>query len=335
VSATLRDLVLGARERLTAAGIDANEAAMDAAMLARHVLEWDLARFIAHETEGPPERFPAAFESVVERREQREPMSAITGRREFWALEFEVCPDVLTPRPETEIIVEEATACLAGLRPDTVARFPSVGWDLPPPPGYGGHAEAPGANAGGPAVRPLIVDVGTGSGCLAVCLAREFPGARVIATDVSPEALAIAARNARRHGVADRVEFRQTHLLAGVGGPAALIVSNPPYIPSGDIAGLPPEVRAWEPRRALDGGPDGLAVVRDLLAAAPSVLAPGGWLIMEFGYGQQQRVEALVRASPLELVRIANDLQQIPRTLVARMPDQAKWPLSAQLSVTV
>jgi release factor glutamine methyltransferase len=291
VSAKLRDLVMEARGRLAAAGIEATEAAMDAAMLARHVLGWDLARLIAHEAERPPEGFRAAFESVVARRERREPMSAITLRREFWGLQFEVGPDVLAPRPETEIIVEEAVACLAEARQD-------------------GESGAP----------PLLVDVGTGSGCLAVCLACEFPGAHVIATDISAAALAVAARNARRHGVGARIEFRQTPLLEGIGGPASVVVSNPPYIPSDDIAGLPPEVRVWEPRHALDGGPDGLGIVRELLTAARAVLAPGGWLVMEFGYGQQQGVEDALRASPLELVRFVNDLQQIPRTLVARMP---------------
>ena len=257
----------------------------------RHALGWDLARFIAHETETAPEGIPAAFESVVGRRERREPMSAITGRREFWGLEFEVGPDVLAPRPETEIVVEEAVACLAQTRPDP-----------------------------GPAGRSLLIDVGTGSGCLAVCLARECPGAKVIATDVSPGALAIAARNAQRHGVAGRIEFRRTSLLDGVGGPATLVVSNPPYIATGDIAGLPPEVRVWEPLEALDGGPDGLDIVRALLADAPHVLAPGGWLIMEFGYGQRAGVEDLMRKSPLEFVRFTNDLREIPRTLVARAP---------------
>ena len=291
MSATLRDLVLTARVRLAGAGIESNEAALDAALLARHVLGWDLAQFIAYETELPPEGFPTAFDSVVARRERREPMSAVTGRREFWGLEFEVGPEVLAPRPETEIVVEEAMACLTQPRQDA-----------------------------SPTARPLLVDVGTGSGCLAVCLAREFPDAHVIGTDVSPAALAIAERNARRHGVGDRVEFRQTHLLTGVTGPAALVVSNPPYIPSDDISGLPPEVRVWEPLQALDGGPDGLDIVRALLAAVPRVLAPGGWLIMEFGYGQQKEVENLTRASALELVRLVNDLQRIPRTLVARMP---------------
>jgi release factor glutamine methyltransferase len=287
VSATLRDLVLAARARLAAAGIEPNEAALDAAFLARHVLAWDLARFIAHQTEPPPEGFPAAFEPVVARRERREPVSTITRSREFWGLPFEVGPEVLAPRPETEIVIEEALACL----------------------GRAGRGQE---------ARPAIVDVGTGSGCLAVCLAREFPTSRVIATDISPAALSIAARNARRHGVGDRVEFRQTSLLDGVSGPAGLIASNPPYIPAGDIPGLPPEVRVWEPRQALDGGPDGLDIVRRLLADAPRVLAPGGWLIMEFGFGQRAGVEALVRASTLTVTRIVDDLHRIPRTLVAR-----------------
>jgi release factor glutamine methyltransferase len=289
VSATLRDFVLAARPRLAAAGIEPNEAALDAALLARHVLGWDLARFIAYETDSAPEGFPAAFESVVSRRERREPMSAITRRREFWGLEFEVGPEVLAPRPETEIVVEEALACLERASRGDNARF-------------------------------LVVDVGTGSGCLAVCLARELATASVIATDISSAALAIAARNAQRHGVGDRVEFRHTSLVDGVSGPATLIVSNPPYIPAGEVAALPPEVRVWEPLQALDGGLDGLAVIRALVAAAPLVLAPGGWLIMEFGYGQRDAVTALLRGSRLELVRVVNDLQQIPRALVARVP---------------
>jgi release factor glutamine methyltransferase len=289
VSATLRDFVLAARPRLVAAGIEPNEAALDAALLARHVLGWDLAQFIAYETDFAPEGFPAAFESVVSRRERREPMSAISRRREFWGLEFEVGPEVLAPRPETEIIVEEALACL-------------------------------GRTNRGDDARCLVVDVGTGSGCLAVCLARELATASVIATDISAAALSIAARNAQRHGVGDRVAFRHTSLVDGVSGPAALIVSNPPYIPAGDIAGLPPEVRVWEPLQALDGGLDGLAVIRALVAAAPRVLAPDGWFIMEFGYGQRAGVEDLMRDSPLELVRITKDLGDTPRTLVARMP---------------
>jgi release factor glutamine methyltransferase len=169
-----------------------------------------------------------------------------------------------------------------------------------------------------PAERPLIIDVGTGSGCLAICLAREFPAARLVATDVSPSALAIAARNAQRHGVAPRIEFVRTSLLDGIDGEAALVVSNPPYIPTADIGRLDPEVRDWEPRQALDGGLDGLDLIRALLSVVPAALAPGGWFIMEFGFGQAASVERLVRDSPLTLVRIVDDLQHIPRTVVAR-----------------
>jgi len=177
---------------------------------------------------------------------------------------------------------------------------------------------APGGAGAAVEPVPIIVDAGTGSGCLAVCLAREFPWSRVIATDLSAPALEVAARNAHRHGVAGRIEFVRTSLLDGVACPATLIVSNPPYVPAGDLPALPPEVREWEPTEALDGGADGLDLVRALLESAPLVLAPGGWLIMEFGYGQEDDVRALLRRSPLHLVGIRKDLQQIPRTLVAR-----------------
>ncbi len=343
-SASLRDLVRAARVRLVAAGIDSNEAAMDATLLARHLLGWDLARLLAHETEPPPAAFFPEFERLVERRAGREPISSIIGRREFRGLEFEVGPDVLAPRPETEIVIDEAVATLKG-RPADVS---SVGRGVSPadlanpvrlrpatadPPKRfarrregSAYTQVPGvgrafrpAGDGEPwSATPLIIDVGTGSGCLAICLAHEFPAARIIATDVSPTALAVAARNARRHGVAGRIEFVRTSLLDGVGGAAALVVSNPPYIPTADIGCLDPEVRDWEPRQALDGGADGLDVIRALLSAVPAALAPGGWFIMEFGFGQAPAVERLVRESPLTLVRIVDDLQRIPRTLVAQ-----------------
>ena len=289
---TLRALLRSARARLITAGINANEAGLDAALLARHVLGWDLARLIAHETDPPSEDFPPAFDRLVARRASREPISSIIGRREFRGLEFEVGPDVLAPRPETEIIIDEAVATLNGANPKGSAHTRTA--------------------------TPLIIDVGTGSGCLAICLAREFPSARVVATDVSPAALEVAARNAERHSVTRRIEFVRTSLLDGVGGAAALVVSNPPYILTADIGCLDPEVRDWEPRQALDGGPDGLDVIRALLSAVPAALAPGGWFIMEFGFGQAASVERLVRESPLELVRIVDDLRQIPRTLLAR-----------------
>ncbi len=296
---TLRELVLSARTRLAAAGIEPGEAAMDAELLAREVLGWDRARFLAHETEPPPPSLAGPFAALLARRERREPVSGILGRREFWGLDFEVTPDVLTPRPETEIIVEEAVARVTG-----------------------GPAPIGPAAAGHPGERPAIrvADVGTGSGCLAVSLALEFPRATFVATDVSAAALEVARRNAARHGVLDRIDFRLTSLLDGIAPTLDLVVSNPPYVPTGDIPGLPPEVRDHEPRQALDGGADGLAAVRDLARSAAGVLAQGAWLVVEFGVGQEPGVRSAVTGAGLDLVAIRPDLQGIPRTAVARKP---------------
>jgi release factor glutamine methyltransferase len=295
---TTRELVLQARARLVAAGIEPGEAAMDAELLAREVLGWDRARFLAHEPDPAPPSLAAPFTALVARRERREPVSGILGRREFWGLDFEITRDVLTPRPETEIIVEEAVARGAGDRARAALSTGSARSRRPP-------------------LR--IADVGTGSGCLAVALALEFPRATVVATDVSAPALDVARRNATRHDVLDRIEFRLTSLLDGVLPPFDLVVSNPPYVPTADLVGLPPEVRDHEPRQALDGGADGLDAVRALVQGAAGVLAPGGWLIVEFGCGQEAGVRAAIAGSEpaLDLVVIRQDLQGIPRTVVA------------------
>lgn len=280
---TIHELVAGARDRFVLAGISANLAALDAEVLARRVLGWDRARFLADRNEQASSVFLLNFEHFVARRERREPVSYILGTREFWGLDFEVGPDVLIPRPESEFIIEEA---LERIEKDA---------------------------------RPLIVDVGTGSGCLAVVLAREVPGARVVATDVSPRALAVARRNAARHGVIDRLTFVETSFLDGLADTPDLIVSNPPYVPSVSGPGLTPEVRDYEPSVAVFGGEDGLDGLRSVLEAAAQKLAPGGWLIMEFGYGQDEIVTALVKnTAALSLVKIRNDLQDIPRTAVVR-----------------
>lgn len=280
---TIYDLVQGARDRLVQAGISANLASIDAEVLARQVLGWDRARFLADRHEPASSTFLLSYEHVVARRTRREPISYITGTREFWGLDFEVTPDVLIPRHETELVVEEALERL-----DKGA-------------------------------RPLIVDVGTGSGCLAIVLAREVPGARVIATDVSAGALRVARRNAARHGVADRVTFVETSFLHGIEEAADLIVSNPPYVPSVSAPGLMPEVRDYEPSVALFGGNDGLESLRRVLSESVAKLVSGGWLIMEFGCGQDDDVSALVTEYPaLQLVTIRHDLQDIPRTAVIR-----------------
>jgi release factor glutamine methyltransferase len=285
---TLAEHVSAGRSRMSGAGIGEGEAAVDAEVLARRLLGWDRAQYLANAREEAPAWFGELYRRWTDRRAGREPVSIIVGGREFWGLEFEVSRDVLTPRPETELVVEEARICAAERGP----------------------------NHGGPTV---IVDVGTGSGCLAVSLAREVPGARIVATDISRAALEVARRNARRHGVTGRVAFVHASLLEAIATPVDLVVSNPPYVPTGEMRGLPPEVRDFEPAVALAGGTDGLDVVRELTRQARRALAPGGWLVCEFGHGQEHGVRAAIGAAEgLELVRVRPDLQRIPRVAVAR-----------------
>ena len=285
---TLVERVSEAARRLVAAGIDARDAAFDAEVLARHALGWDRARYLARRREAAPTGFEDRFEPLVARRGRREPVARIVGRREFWGLDLEVTPAVLVPRPESELLVETALARLA-------------------------DRNAPWA----------VADVGTGSGCLAIALARELPHARVTATDVSPDALAVARRNAARHGVADRIAFRHADLLDGLPDPCDLIVSNPPYVPDAVVDTLAPEVRCHEPATALRGGPDGLDTARRLAAAAADRLRPGGWLIMEVGDGQSGDAVPIAARTGLRLVDVRPDLQGIPRAVVMQAgPEQ-------------
>jgi release factor glutamine methyltransferase len=281
---TIHARVAKGRERLRHAGIGPEEADLDARLLAQKLLGWDAARFFTSANEPEPDDFADLYERLVARREGREPLAYITGRQEFWGLEFEVSPAVLIPRPETELIVEVA-----------LARFPDR------------HASLE------------VADVCTGSGCLAVALAHERPGARVVAADVSADALRTARRNADRHGVADRVELVQADVFDGTeDGAADLIVSNPPYVPEGDRVTLQPEVRDHEPPIALFAGEDGLAVIRRLVEQSTGRLKTGGLLIFEFGLGQADAVRALISQRPgLTMLDVKQDLQGIPRTAVA------------------
>jgi release factor glutamine methyltransferase len=269
-----------ARARLIAAGIPADDAAVDVDLYARTILGWDKATLLARQREATPSSLEPQFSEWIARREQREPTAYIVGRREFWGREFLVTPAVLVPRPETELIVEE-TLPLAGRLDD-----------------------------------PRIADIGTGSGIIAVTLACELAAARIVATDVSSDALDVARDNARRLCVADRVEFVNTSYLAGVNGPFHLIVANPPYVKDGDKSALARDVR-HEPDVALFGGPDGLRDVSGALDAAIEKLMPGGWFVMEFGFGQEDDVRRLVRSRPsLHLAHVRDDLQGIARTAV-------------------
>jgi release factor glutamine methyltransferase len=267
--------------------VPVEDAYRDAVLLARWTLGWDAARWLTRQDDPADDRFVEHFEHAARRRLHREPVAYITGEREFYARPFTVTPAVLIPRPETELLVDETLAVLRRLeRPAT-------------------H-------------RPSIVDVGTGSGCVAITLALEWPSSRIFATDTSAEALDVARCNAGRYSIRD-IDFRLTSLIDGVTGPVDVIVSNPPYVPEADRLTIPPEVSRYEPSSALFAGPDGLEVIRALVPAAAAALGPGGYLLFEIGAGQADGVRQIVASErDLELIDIRPDLQGIPRVCVVR-----------------
>jgi release factor glutamine methyltransferase len=288
----LHETLAAARARLVDARISPREAAVDVDLFARAALGWDRVRLITGQSEPTPGDLEPRFSEWLARRERREPSAYILGTREFWSLDFEVSPAVLIPRPETEFIIEESLALLASgaLTPHAVGRMAT------------------------PALT--VADIGTGCGCLAVSLAHELATASVVATDISSEALAVARANAERHGVSGRIAFVQTSHLDGVQRTFDLIMANPPYVKAGDKPALSAEVR-HEPDVALFGGGSGMHHIGLALDAAQRALRPGGWLVMEFGFGQDEDVEQLVaRRHELRLDHIRQDLQGIPRTAV-------------------
>lgn len=280
----LADVLARARARLVAAGIEASEAAVDVDVYARTILGWDRATLLQNLRQPTPSALEPRFSQWIARREHREPTAYIVGGREFWGRSFLVTSAVLNPRPETEFIVEEALPLLRAF------------------------------------VTPRIADIGTGSGILAVTLAVEVPAADVTGTDLSSDALVVAKQNAERHGVGARVTFVNTSYLDDVPGAFDLIVANPPYVRDGDKPALARDVR-HEPDVALFGGPDGLRDVAGALDAASEKLTPGGWFVMEFGYGQEDDVQRLIdERSALRLDHIRNDLQGIARTAIIQKP---------------
>jgi release factor glutamine methyltransferase len=283
----VRDALRDAMTRMRSAGVPSH--ALAAELLLMHVLGGDRAWLYAH-PEAPLDAEDARrYFELVTRRAAGTPTQYLTGRQEFWGLEFEVTPAVLIPRPETEHVIEVA-------------------------------AERRGK---GRASAPLrIADVGTGSGCIAVALAHEFPYAEIFATDVSPAALAIAARNAARHDAAERVHFLECNLLdafASECGTFDMIVSNPPYVARDDEAQLQREVREHEPHEALFCGVTGTEIYAPLISQAAELLRSGGLLVLEIGYGALDRVRPLFNGSPVcSEVRVANDLAGIPRVISAK-----------------
>ncbi len=276
--------VAAARQRLRDAGISHAESDLDARLLAQYVLGWTTERFLTDAQSAEPDDFGHRYDTLVERRATREPLAYIVGIREFWGLDFEVSPAVLIPRPATELIVETI-----------LERFPDRAAPL------------------------AMADICTGCGCVAVALAHERPASTIVATDISRDALAVAKRNAAHHGVADRVTFRHGDLVDGIDGGLDAIVANPPYVVDHAGPALQPEVRDHEPAVALFGGADGLGLVTRLVADAPKLLRAGGFLVFEFGLGQDVEIEALLaRAPDLALVDVRRDLEGIARTAVAR-----------------
>lgn len=285
--ATLAELLQDAANRLQTTSATPR---LDAELLLAHTLGWPRARVLAERRHAPSPEQAAAFAALVARRARGEPVAYLVGHKEFYGLDLEVTPATLIPRPETEALVELA---LAEARRLLHTRSDAAGW-----PGL------------------TIADIGTGSGAIAIALATHLPEALVYAVDLSPEALAVAGRNVTRHGLQERVRLLQGDLLAPLPEPVDLIVSNPPYTIYDDIA---PDVRAYEPRLALDGGPNGLAIYRRLLAMAPAALRPYGALLLEIGAWQGRAVAALAQAAlPDAEVRVHPDLAGRDRVVVAR-----------------
>ena len=276
---TVRQVLHDAVDHLQEAGVDTPT--LDAEVMLSKASGLSRIKFIAHPEFQPSQDVIDKFTNWVERRSRREPLPYITGEREFYALTFEVTPAVLIPRQDTEILVESIINLLK---------------DKP---------------------SPIIADLGLGSGAIAVSIAKSLPDSFVYGTEFSHDALEVARRNAERIGVGDRVRFLQGDLFEPLNGMRFdAIVSNPPYIPSGDIDDLQPEVAKYEPRGALDGGPDGLNYYRRIAHDAPGYLKPGGILAVEIGLGQAPTVEDLFESNGFHDVRSIPDYNKIERVVL-------------------
>jgi release factor glutamine methyltransferase len=263
-------------------GIDSPR--VEAQLLLAHVLDCKRIDLYTRTGDLPDESARTRFREIVKKRAEGCPVAYLIGRREFYLLDYETGPDVLIPRPETELLVMESLKRLKGTS----------------------HAR--------------ILDLGTGSGCIAISLAKQIPTATVTATDISAGALATAARNAERHGVTVRVRFVLGDLFTPVSGEMFnMIVSNPPYVTTPDWEQLPKHIRDFEPRSALDAGPDGYAVYDRLLPGAARHLEPAGWLLLEIGAAQAEGIRERITAQPeLEFVAIQPDAAKLPRLAIAR-----------------
>ena len=258
---------------------------LDTEVLLAHALGCKRIDLYARHGEEAPEQGRQRFRKLVRQRVEGCPVAYLVGRKEFFSLEFTVNRSVLIPRPDTECLVVE---CLRLAKPMT---------------------------------EPAILDVGTGSGCIAIAVAKHHKTARVLAVDLSAEAISVASSNADKHGVAERVRFLKGDLFAPIpsGQSFDFILSNPPYIPHDEIAKLAPGVRDYEPHSALDGGVDGFAVFERLIVAAPAYLKPGGYMLIEIGSPQEKEArERFARHAEYELDKTVYDGSGHPRVLMAR-----------------
>jgi release factor glutamine methyltransferase len=282
MSISIAEALIDASEILRNAAVP--EARREAGSLLSFILGKDRTFLISHAEDQVGDELLIQFQESVKRRAGGEPLQYITGVQDFFGREFRVTPDVLIPRPETELLVEAAIGV-----------------------------------SGGPGSAPFICDVGTGSGCIVVTLLCEINNARAVAIDISPAALEIAKLNARNHSVAGRVVFAVSDCFNSLDAGEYqfdLVVSNPPYVSAATIDGLQREVKDHEPLLALSPGPDGLSIIRRLLLEAPAFLKAKGHLIMEIGFDQGEAVKGLVDENVWHLLEIRPDLQGIPRIVV-------------------
>ncbi len=280
---SLRDALTTAIDRLTAARVPSPR--MNAELLLRFTLDCDRAYLYAHPERELTTEEQTRYEEALAQRARGIPAQYITGHQEFWGMDFIVNPAVLIPRPETEHVIE------------TVLQLVN-----------GGRASLPGMR---------IVDVGTGSGCIALALAKELPDAEVHATDISPAALEVARANAARHQLENRIQFHETDLLQCLERARLdFVVSNPPYVGESEQDQVQLGVRKFEPRKAVFAGPTGLEVIERLIPQAQAALKPGGWLVMEISGTIAQGVKRLL--GRWNAVQVTNDLQGIPRVASAQ-----------------
>jgi release factor glutamine methyltransferase len=278
----LREWLAQAEAQLSS-GPHPERARVDGETLLLHLIGKNKAWLMAHADEDFAGCTAIRFASLLERRRKGEPIQYITGEAEFFGLPFRVTRDVLIPRPETEHLVEKTTQLAASF------------------------------------AQPRIVDVGTGSGVIAIALAVHLPNAHITAIDISEAALTVARDNATRSHVSDRIRFLEGDLLNPVADENFdIVVSNPPYVPESDRASLAVEVRDHEPALALFASGDGLSIYRRLIPAAFEVLATGGFIVLEIGYGQQQAVRALLADAGFADIQFISDLQSIPRVAVGK-----------------